>query len=107
VLIDSPAVTAAADARIIAASSDATMMIVRPGASTRRQVEETRDGLRGVGARVIGVAINAPVSGGRNIPNRAAGQYPRATSAMSSGMRSATRRAERKLDPSPRPTSRT
>ncbi len=58
VLIDSPPVTAVTDARILAASADASLLVVRLGSSTRRQVETARDGLRGVGARLIGVAVN-------------------------------------------------
>jgi capsular exopolysaccharide synthesis family protein len=58
VLVDSPPVTAVTDSRIIAASVDASMLVVRMGASTRRQTEAARDGLRGVGARLIGVAVN-------------------------------------------------
>ena len=58
VLIDSPPVTAVTDARILAASADASLLVVRLGSSTRRQVETARDGLRGVGARLVGVAVN-------------------------------------------------
>ena len=58
VLIDSPPVTAVTDARILAASADASLLVVRLGTSTRRQTETARDGLRGVGARLIGVAVN-------------------------------------------------
>ena len=58
VLIDSPPVTAVTDARILAASADASLLVVRLGSSTRRQTEAARDGLRGVGARLIGVAVN-------------------------------------------------
>jgi capsular exopolysaccharide synthesis family protein len=58
VLLDSPPVTAVTDARIIAASADATLLVIRPEVSTRRHAEQARDGLRGVGARLIGVAIN-------------------------------------------------
>ncbi len=65
VLIDSPPATAVTDSRIIAASADATLLVVRPIASDRRQAIESRDGLRSVGARVIGVAINGIVRGGQ------------------------------------------
>ena len=58
VLIDSPPVTAVTDARIVAAHADASLLVVRLGASTRRQTEAARDALRGVGARLIGVAVN-------------------------------------------------
>jgi succinoglycan biosynthesis transport protein ExoP len=58
VILDSPPVTAVTDARIIAASVDATLVVIRPEASTRKQAHDARDGLRSVGARVIGVAVN-------------------------------------------------
>jgi polysaccharide biosynthesis transport protein len=58
VILDSPPVTAVTDARIIAASVDATLVVIRPEVSTRKQAQDTRDGLRSVGARVIGVAVN-------------------------------------------------
>ena len=59
VLLDSPPVTAVADARILAASVDASLLVVRLEASTRKQTETARDGLRSVGARLIGVAVNS------------------------------------------------
>jgi capsular exopolysaccharide synthesis family protein len=58
VLLDSPPVTAVADARILAASADISLMVVRLDRSTRKQAEAARDGLRSVGARLIGVAVN-------------------------------------------------
>ena len=58
VLLDSPPVTAVTDARIIAACADVTLLVIRPTASTRKQAIEARDGLRSVGARLIGIAIN-------------------------------------------------
>jgi capsular exopolysaccharide synthesis family protein len=59
VLLDSPPVTAVADARILAASVDASLLVIRLEASTRKQTESARDGLRSVGGRLIGVAINS------------------------------------------------
>ncbi len=75
VLIDSPPVTAVTDARILAASADASMLVVRLGSSTRRQTEAARDGLRGVGARLIGVAVNGV--GRRGSLASATGYYAR------------------------------
>ena len=49
VLLDSPPVTAVADARILAASVDLSMMVIRLDSSTRKQAEAARDGLRSVG----------------------------------------------------------
>ncbi len=75
VLIDSPPVTAVTDARILAASADASLLVVRLGSSTRHQTERARDGLRGVGARLIGVAVNG-VSRRGNLAS-ATGYYAR------------------------------
>ncbi len=75
VLIDSPPVTAVTDARILAASADSSLLVVRLGSSTRRQVEAARDGLRGVGARLVGVAVNG-VSRRGNLAS-ATGYYAR------------------------------
>jgi capsular exopolysaccharide synthesis family protein len=63
VLLDSPPVTAVTDARIIAACADVTVLVIRPTASTRKQAIEARDGLRSVGARLIGIAVNGVASG--------------------------------------------
>jgi capsular exopolysaccharide synthesis family protein len=63
VLLDSPPVTAVTDARIIAACADVTLLVIRPTASTRKQAIEARDGLRSVGARLIGIAVNGVASG--------------------------------------------
>ncbi len=65
VLLDSPPVTAVTDARIIAACADVTILVIRPTASTRKQAIEARDGLRSVGARLLGVAVNGVHSGGQ------------------------------------------
>jgi len=76
VLIDSPPVTAVADARILAASADATMLVVRPDGSTRRHTIDARDGLRSVGARIIGVAVNRAHKRGK-FAGGASGYYSR------------------------------
>jgi succinoglycan biosynthesis transport protein ExoP len=64
VLLDSPPVTAVADARILAASADVSLMVIRLDSSTRKQAEAARDGLRSVGARLIGVAVNGVARAG-------------------------------------------
>jgi capsular exopolysaccharide synthesis family protein len=74
VILDSPPVTAVADARILAASADSSILIVRLDASTRKQTEAARDGLRSVGARLIGVAVNGVARGGAF--GGASGYYP-------------------------------
>ena len=58
VLLDSPPVTAVADARILAACADVSLLVIRLETSNRKLVEAARDGLRSVGARLIGVAVN-------------------------------------------------
>jgi capsular exopolysaccharide synthesis family protein len=58
VLIDSPPVTAVADARILSASADVSMLVIKLDTCTRKQAEAAREGLRSVGARLIGVALN-------------------------------------------------
>jgi polysaccharide biosynthesis transport protein len=85
VLIDSPPVTAVTDARIIAASVDATLLVIRPEASNRKQAEHARDGLRSVGARVIGVAVNG-VTRAANFGG-ATGYYSRSDAAVAAGAR--------------------
>jgi capsular exopolysaccharide synthesis family protein len=58
ILIDSPPVTAVADSRILAASADVSMLVIKLDTCTRKQAEAARDGLRSVGARLIGVVLN-------------------------------------------------
>ncbi len=58
VLLDSPPITAVADARIIAACADVSMLVIRLQTTHRKHAEAARDGLRSVGARLVGVAIN-------------------------------------------------
>jgi polysaccharide biosynthesis transport protein len=58
VVIDSPPVTGIADARIIAAAADMTVLVLRADKSTRRASEMARDGLGSVGAQLLGVVVN-------------------------------------------------
>ena len=58
VIIDSPPVVGLADARIIAASCDVTILVLRSGVSTRRTTELARQGLGSVGAQVLGAIVN-------------------------------------------------
>jgi len=58
VLLDSPPVQSANDARVIAASCDATLIVLTAKSAHRRSTEQTRDALQGVGARVIGLVVN-------------------------------------------------
>jgi capsular exopolysaccharide synthesis family protein len=58
VLLDSPPVQRATDARVIAASCDATLIVLTARSAHRKSTEHTRDALQGVGARVIGLVVN-------------------------------------------------
>ncbi len=66
VLIDSPPVMPVADARILGAISDVTLMVLRAEKSTRKAAEQAREGLLSVGAHILGAVINdAPRRRGR------------------------------------------
>ncbi|HEX8323499.1 MAG TPA: polysaccharide biosynthesis tyrosine autokinase [Tepidisphaeraceae bacterium] len=58
VLIDSPPVVPVTDARILAASCDAAIIVLRAERSTRRLAEHASDALASVGANLIGVIVN-------------------------------------------------
>jgi succinoglycan biosynthesis transport protein ExoP len=58
IVIDSPPVLPVADAQILSASVDATVLVVRMGKSTRKTAVAALDALRGVGGNVVGVAVN-------------------------------------------------
>jgi capsular exopolysaccharide synthesis family protein len=58
VIIDSPPMLAVTDARIIAASADATVLVLRAGKSNRKLGELSIDGLFSVGAKVLGAVVN-------------------------------------------------
>ena len=89
VLLDSPPVTAVADARILAACADVSMLVIRLETSTRKQAEAARDGLRSVGARLIGVAVNGVA---RNSGfGSATGYYPHLDAATPTFSRSVSR----------------
>jgi capsular exopolysaccharide synthesis family protein len=58
VVIDSPPLLAVTDARIIAASADATVLVLRAGKSNRKLGELSIDGLVSVGAKLLGAVVN-------------------------------------------------
>ena len=58
VVIDSPPLLAVSDARIIAASADATVLVLRAGKSNRKLSEMSIDGLISVGAKMLGAVVN-------------------------------------------------
>ena len=57
VIIDSPPLLAVTDARIIAASTDATVLVLRAGKSNRKLSELSIDGLMGVGAKLLALSL--------------------------------------------------
>jgi capsular exopolysaccharide synthesis family protein len=59
VIVDSSSVLSAPDARIVAASCDATILLLAQEGTTKRVAEQCRDGLTGVGATVIGIISNS------------------------------------------------
>jgi capsular exopolysaccharide synthesis family protein len=63
ILIDSPPLTSVADPLVLAAISDVTVLVVRWGLSRRKAAEQARDGLAGMGARVVGAVVTG-VRGG-------------------------------------------
>ena len=58
VIFDAPPTVPVDDARIIAASADITLLVLRAGRANRRLAEQARDGLGAVGARIMGVVVN-------------------------------------------------
>jgi capsular exopolysaccharide synthesis family protein len=68
IVIDSPPVMPIADARVIAALSDATLLVLRAERSTRRMSIGARDELWRVRATRIGVVVNG-------VPQRKMGPY--------------------------------
>ena len=66
VLIDSPPVTLVSDARVLAASCDAAVLVLRAERSTRRGAQLAWNALASVGANLLGVVVNdlARPSGG-------------------------------------------
>ncbi len=59
VIIDSPPVVAVADARVIGAMTDATLLVVKADSTRRKVVEAAMNALESVGARVVGAVVNS------------------------------------------------
>ena len=59
IIIDSPPVMPVTDSRILAAVCDQTILVIRAEKSTRKAAEHASEGLRSVGARILGVVVNA------------------------------------------------
>jgi Mrp family chromosome partitioning ATPase len=58
VIIDSPPVLAVTDSRIIAASCDVSVLVLRADRADRKLCEMSRDGLISVGANLVGLVMN-------------------------------------------------
>jgi succinoglycan biosynthesis transport protein ExoP len=58
IIIDSPPVIPVTDAQILAAISDMILLVLRAEKSTRKVSQQARDGLLGVGGRILGVVVN-------------------------------------------------
>ena len=58
IVLDSPPVMPVTDARILAASADLTILVLRADKSTERMSRHARDGLLSVGANILGVVVN-------------------------------------------------
>jgi capsular exopolysaccharide synthesis family protein len=80
VVIDSAPVVGLADSRIIAASCDATLLVLRAGVSTRRNAALARSGLHSVGAQLVGIVVNDTSEGPQTsytyVPRRPAHRQP-------------------------------
>jgi capsular exopolysaccharide synthesis family protein len=88
IVIDSPPVLAVTDTRIVATTTDATLLVLRPGRSNRKQAAAACESLAAVGANVMGIVANAtaaaygyamhPYPYGRRAAGSAAAQTVRA-----------------------------
>jgi polysaccharide biosynthesis transport protein len=63
IIIDSPPVMPVADARILGALCDITVMVLRAEKSTRRHSLVARNELQSVGAKILGVVVNSAPAG--------------------------------------------
>lgn len=66
IIVDSPPVGPVADAQILAAICDITVLVLRAEKSTRRQAQHARDSLLSVGSQLLGAVVNdVPQKGGQ------------------------------------------
>jgi polysaccharide biosynthesis transport protein len=63
------------DARILAASADVTIIVVRADKSTRKLAENAKESLLGVGANILGVVVNDAPRSGRGYGGYGYGYY--------------------------------
>jgi capsular exopolysaccharide synthesis family protein len=67
VVVDTPPSLVVADANVLAARTDGVLMVVNTGETRRVVVQQAVEGLRQVGANVVGAVLNmVDVRGGRN-----------------------------------------
>jgi len=59
IVIDSPPVMPVTDTHILAVFCDVTLLVLKADKSTRKVSQQARDGLLSVGARLLGVVVNA------------------------------------------------
>ncbi|MFC1739097.1 GumC family protein [Planctomycetota bacterium] len=59
IVIDSPPVMPVTDTQILAAFCNVTLLVLKADKSTRKVSQQARDGLLSVGARLLGVVVNA------------------------------------------------
>ena len=59
IILDSPPVMPVTDARILGATADITLLVLRAERSHKRAAERARDGLVSVGASILGAVVNA------------------------------------------------
>lgn len=59
VIVDAPPVLSVTDAVVLSVEVDAVLVVVRAGASTKHCIRKTSELLSGVGARALGVVVNA------------------------------------------------
>jgi len=64
VLVDAPPVLALADARILGARCDATLLVLRAEKSSRKPSQRAVESLLSVGSRILGVVVNRVASRG-------------------------------------------
>ena len=58
IIVDSPPIFAAPDARILGAQADVALLVLRADRSTRQDAELASKRLQGVGARILGLVFN-------------------------------------------------
>ena len=68
ILLDSAALSESGESRAVWGSCDGVLVVVRIGKTDTRAAEAACDGLLSLGARILGVVINAvPAVGGRDV----------------------------------------